>query len=441
MLQKNSEFHHFAHQLKIDIKKHKYFIQKIISTPDYVFIKSRTAGKDLYFGLARGAEHSGVVLTDRFPKSSLRGIDSFHEYFKKNAMGAQLKSVDFLEEHKVLRLHMSKANAEFGFMMYWKSTKFYFGHYYYDANELKIRKWWEKLRVEVLDESDLNKALSAVFTLTSNEKAQEAKNIAAFDMAAYEADRDKKDVVKSVVKKKDIKKKNIEKDLEKIKKWELLVEHVNKNKSELIGKKACEIAGYKFKALDSKSDYALVEKIYEKIKSLKKAQIIQEKRLLEITDLKVAELKRNLIFIAPFVAKEMSVISVKKKNEERPNTIEIYKYLNISIAIGLSAQGNDWIRNKWATNEDIWFHLDGISSAHLILKNPDKNTSVLEYTDLVATIFFDKMNLKSKMVSMIYTKVKNLKSVKSKAGLVRYTEQKKIFGNHRPEFLKELIKC
>jgi hypothetical protein len=336
---------------------------------------------------------------------------------------------------------MNKSNEKFGVILYWKTTKLYFAHYFYEEDSLKIRKWWEKLRVDDCEKLDFDYISNEILKIKTSEKQPSEPTPFFFDVEDYEKKKDSKLVSKKASNKHEVKRQKILGDLVNIKKWIELEAYLKKNKDKLIGKKSIEISGIKFKTNDLNADYALLDKIYEKIKSLKKAEAIQVKRFNDVVEVKVSESKKELSFYAPFVEKIIKPREIKKAGAEKPLEIEIYKYKNISIAIGLSAQGNDWIRNKWANSEDFWFHLEAGSSAHLILKNVDKNSSVLEYTDLVASLFFLKMNLKNVMISMIYTKVNNLKSVKGKAGLVRYTEQRKIFGSNRPELLKDLIKC
>jgi predicted ribosome quality control (RQC) complex YloA/Tae2 family protein len=356
-------------------------------------------------------------------------------------MGAHIQSVEFSEEQKILKINMNKSGENFGVILLWKTTKLYFCHYFYEEDNLKIRKWWEKLRVDSCESLSIDNILTNIFKLKQSEKLVLDLTPFIFDVIEYEKEKDKMLISKKASNKNELKRTKILGDLENIRKWIDIENYLNRNKNKIIGQKAIEIVGVKFKTNDMKTDYALLDKIYEKIKSLKRAEVIQVKRLSETAELKINDRKKELSFYSPFVEKIIKPREIKKVSEDRPLEIEIYKFGNASIAIGLSAQGNDWIRNKWASEDDIWFHLESGSSSHVVLKYVDKNSSVLEYTDLVASLIYLKMNLKYEMISMIYTKVKNLKSVKGKPGLVRYTEQRKIFGTNRPELIKMLIRC
>jgi predicted ribosome quality control (RQC) complex YloA/Tae2 family protein len=81
-----------------------------------------------------------------------------------------------------------------------------------------------------------------------------------------------------------------------------------------------------------------------------------------------------------------------------------------TIRVGGSAEEN-WNLIDRSKQNDIWFHVDGMPSCHVVLEMPDKNKppnrSVIKYCAILC-----KNGSKSKdmnKVSIIYTKIKNVK--------------------------------
>ncbi len=50
------------------------------------------------------------------------------------------------------------------------------------------------------------------------------------------------------------------------------------------------------------------------------------------------------------------------------NRNKIFATSSCQIGVGMSARGNDQLRSKWAGKEDTWLHLDGLKSAHVVIK-------------------------------------------------------------------------
>lgn len=77
------------------------------------------------------------------------------------------------------------------------------------------------------------------------------------------------------------------------------------------------------------------------------------------------------------------------------------------VLIGKNAKGNEEII-KISHPEDTWFHIDNISSAHIILKN-EGDIIPKRYINQVASMLFEYKKNASKNSNVIYTKVKNVK--------------------------------
>lgn len=90
--------------------------------------------------------------------------------------------------------------------------------------------------------------------------------------------------------------------------------------------------------------------------------------------------------------------------------IEIEDYI---CFIGRNAKGNDQILRS-ASQKDLWFHLDNISSPHLILKMSEKIFPSKEILLECAIILKSYKNSISEFqkVNVIYTLVSNIKLTK-----------------------------
>ena len=77
------------------------------------------------------------------------------------------------------------------------------------------------------------------------------------------------------------------------------------------------------------------------------------------------------------------------------------------ILIGKNAQGNEDII-RISHPESLWFHLESISSPHIILKN-EGDLIPKRYMNQVAGMLFEYKKNAPKNSNVIYTKVKNVK--------------------------------
>lgn len=80
------------------------------------------------------------------------------------------------------------------------------------------------------------------------------------------------------------------------------------------------------------------------------------------------------------------------------------------IYIGKNAKGNEDII-KHCHQESLWFHINNISSAHVILDSKGDDIPK-RYLVQVAKILLDTKNNKPNNVNVIYTQVKNVKLTK-----------------------------
>jgi predicted ribosome quality control (RQC) complex YloA/Tae2 family protein len=97
------------------------------------------------------------------------------------------------------------------------------------------------------------------------------------------------------------------------------------------------------------------------------------------------------------------------------------------ILCGKSGLGNDLLVSKYASGEDIWFHVKGAPGSHALIKVAGRKQALTEKTiEEAASIaaFYSKSKGSSK-VEVIYTEARNVKKPKgAKPGMVTVKEYK-----------------
>lgn len=147
------------------------------------------------------------------------------------------------------------------------------------------------------------------------------------------------------------------------------------------------------------------------------------------------EISENEIFKNTFSKKNLS----KKKNSKKPKKMTTNKFVSFNplkyniegytIYVGRNNKENDYLTNKFANKNDIWFHTKEIHGSHVILKtNPNEQVPeniICEAAKLAATHSKAK---NSSNIPVDYCLVQYVKKVPgNKPGLVIYKNNKTIY--------------
>ncbi|MEF3254528.1 MAG: NFACT RNA binding domain-containing protein [Deferribacterales bacterium] len=188
-----------------------------------------------------------------------------------------------------------------------------------------------------------------------------------------------------------------------------------------------------------------IDKLYKKSKKLERSIPILTKRIAEIEGeiLFLEEVKFYLLNGGIQEGELSFILGDKKfdkiKEKAMKKTISRYytyrKGDNV-LYIGKNSLGNDEIL-KIADKDDIWFHVQGVPSSHVILKNRDdiSEDDISEVCQITA--FYSKLSGESK-VWVDYTKRKYVRKVKgAPSGFVLYDNFKSMLVKPAtPETLK-----
>ena len=411
-------------------------IQKIYSTANYLSLAIRAPGKTSHLFIGRGAGHEGLFLSDKPPVSAIRQRERFLEYLRKHLSSCTLIHVEIDNYDRIAEIVYQKFGKLQRLALFWRARKLYFAHLYQELPEQPQRlllSWTNKSTpanevtslFEYFDEVGRSKELdqegSGQDVSIEEELEKELKQL-QLGQLIYRP---------SFIQRKI---KNITEDLENARQWHELQKFLDSG--EEINAYEMVIAGHKFRFDSDLNQYEKRNLIFDKIKKLKRGEKILMDRLEQV---KGQEQENNQAKFKPLPITQVSWGLEKKTPISKPVTYNEYKSVRTefgSIAWGLTSQGNDQIRNKRASKEDWWFHLDGHKSSHIIVKSD--NILTPDQMEVVASILAQVSGFIGEWIPVIFTQVKNLKGVSGRPGMVVYKKQKHI--NCRRVEVDHLIK-
>ncbi|MEK3800202.1 NFACT RNA binding domain-containing protein [Peribacillus sp. FSL H8-0477] len=117
---------------------------------------------------------------------------------------------------------------------------------------------------------------------------------------------------------------------------------------------------------------------------------------------------------------------MKKSANAKPQLETYYSSAGDEIFVGKNNKQNDYLTNKFARRDELWFHTKDIPGSHVVIRseNPSDQT-ILEAAMLAA--YFSKAK-DSSSVPVDYTKVRHVKKPNgSKPGFVIYDNQQTVY--------------
>jgi predicted ribosome quality control (RQC) complex YloA/Tae2 family protein len=404
-------------------------IQKIYSTAFYVSFSIRSPGKTWHIYLGRGAGQEGVWLGEEPPPSVLRRKDNFLEYLRRHLSSCSFVALSLDKFDRIVKLDYQKFGQLQSILFFWRARKLYFLHHFQDQPEgpFKLLLSWRGKAVQPsLDQPDLFDYFNDVGRRTDMKHDFMTKDFPTIDQLL--AEEKKAAQLKEVTSGPTFLQRkiaNIEQDLERTRQWNKLQELLDRGN---------ELQMYELKVGDHKikfeGDLNAFERrnlLYEKIKKLKRGESILSQRLQETQDLlsgKKQEPKSvaTIPITKPVWGREEATSKETSKQPERED-YRIFPFDGFSVGVGTTSRGNDQLRNAWATKEDTWVHLDGLKSAHAVIKLHQKSFDP-QMLNLAASIVAYFSHFNDEWIPIIYTAVKNLKGVSGSAGMVIYKKEK-----------------
>lgn len=401
-------------------------IQKIYSSSYFISIQIRLPGKNHFLVLGRGHGYEGLWNAEKQIESFLRKRDRYLEYLRKFLSSSVLQSVELDESDRIVRIVYRRMGQRHVMLFFFCGRELYFVNRFLNEkkNTRDIFYSWKGTESDNQETSDFD-LLDEIGRKKIENKDRSTNNKKKFSSLIKE---ELKKAEKTALGGKTLKflkrkKKKILIDIENLKVMNELEKLTNKDDLSIMPMKnkiGATKLNFKFK-----DHYKRRDEVFTKIKKLKKAKGIlelrlqdTEQKLLNIDGLK--SLQNTLKTISPqWMNKKESVAEVSSVKEYK-----VLKLERLEVAIGTSARANDEIRKNWAKKEDMWFHLDGDKSPHIILKLKKRNLDD-EVFEIVAVCMQKFAKLDQQEISLVFTNVKNLKGVKGIAGKVIYKKEKR----------------
>lgn len=387
-------------------------IQKIFSSGKLLLLQLRLRGRNLCISIGRGGEYCGVWDSiSSIPSEYRIQRDQFLEFLRSNIRNARLISIEMDEVDKCLSFNFLDKSR---LLLFWKGRQLYFS-YIYSSNKkwMHFSPWISQKKLEFNEENDFD-----IFDEIGRKQLD--KKEVKENKLNLDADTVFNKKVETGYNKKLLKKKNlITKDLDNCKVRHEIEEKLIKDELDL-SEHIFKYKNFKVKFNYSDEYYQKRNIVFTKIKKLKKGEEFLTKRLAEVTQ----ELENKK---QTFVQEKVNTpiwkrVAQKNNDVKKSGDHIILKWADITLAIGLNTKGNDYIRSKWSSKGDMWFHLDGDKSAHLIAKNAD--TFDFERYSVFASILADYSEYSGDQIPVIFTQVENLKGVKGAQGKVIYKKEK-----------------
>ncbi len=408
-------------------------IQKIYSTAYYVSLALRARGKTWHLYLGRGGGHEGAWLHESPPPKELRRKDNFLEYLRRHLSSCSFVEVSIDPIDRILRLDYMKFGERNSFLWFWKGRKLYFLHAYLDQPDSPLKlllSWRGRAFAPTPGPGDLFEYFDEIGR--QQDRKHDLTSVVVPGMEELLKQEFSASSLKTLTSAPNFlqrKRENIHADLLRAQQWEKLQALLDSGQS-LDDHYELKIADQKIRFEGELNPYERRNLLFQKIKKLKRGETILRERLgsveAELNGLSTEPVKVSQIpIVRPVWGEETA--KVKPAMLSRPNAGEEYRIVvlpELQIGVGLSAQGNDQLRSKWAAKDDHWIHLEGQKSTHVIIKTKNGAPLLPEALHLGASIVAHFSHFMDDWIPIIHTQVKNLKGVSGAAGMVIYKKEK-----------------
>lgn len=230
---------------------------------------------------------------------------------------------------------------------------------------------------------------------------------------------------------------NIKTDLSKVEIYKDLQKIAEDPELDLAPMKELKKNHFTLKFKNEDGHFQKLNSLYSRIKKLKSAKNILEKREIETTS-ELKEVKSKPEAQVERIVEKIAgpVWSIEKKEAKSKtlisnhgkNLIDEFQLKKINIGVGLTAQGNDFLRSSWGSSGHLWFHLEGSTSAHIVVKVEHLSQLTAEELSVVASMLWEYSKkpalIDGDLIPLLFTHIKNLKGVKGTTGSVIYKKEK-----------------
>jgi predicted ribosome quality control (RQC) complex YloA/Tae2 family protein len=127
----------------------------------------------------------------------------------------------------------------------------------------------------------------------------------------------------------------------------------------------------------------------------------------------------------------------KKAKQSKPNLEKYISTDGFEILVGKNNKQNDYLTNRIAHQDDLWFHTKDIPGSHVVIKGKDfTEQTILEAANIAA--FFSKAR-QSSSVPVDFTKIRHVKKPSgAKPGYVIYDNQQTVYVTPSEDLILKL---
>ncbi|MGK9181075.1 NFACT family protein [Priestia filamentosa] len=152
----------------------------------------------------------------------------------------------------------------------------------------------------------------------------------------------------------------------------------------------------------------------------------------------IAEIRQELTEEGYLKKKKETKVSKKQKNQTPQ--LEAYESSDgYSILVGKNNKQNDYLTNRVAGRDELWFHTKDIPGSHVVIRDTNPSEEAIREAAHLAA-YFSKAK-QSSSVPVDYTKVRHVKKPSgSKPGFVIYEQQQTVFVTPSEELVLKLRK-
>ncbi|MBU0437368.1 DUF814 domain-containing protein [Staphylococcus succinus] len=130
----------------------------------------------------------------------------------------------------------------------------------------------------------------------------------------------------------------------------------------------------------------------------------------------------------------------KQSKKKKKQTIQLQEYVSTdgdTILVGKNNKQNDYLTNKKASKNHLWFHTKDIPGSHVVILNDDPSETTIKEAAMLSGYFSKAGN--SGQIPVDYTEIKHVhKPSGSKPGFVTYDNQKTLFATPDYDHIQKL---
>ncbi|MCB9060405.1 MAG: DUF814 domain-containing protein [Halobacteriovoraceae bacterium] len=402
-------------------------IQRLFATPWHTVMQVRSPGSTKFLYLGMGSGHEEVLLGDIKPESELRIKTKFLEFLRKHVQNKKILSVEIDSNDRIVCLNFQSQNEISKLFLFYKGRELLFFYFTLENNKLKFihsktgrfeksENEFSEISFSIFDEWGRNKKFISDSTSVEINHNEEIEKIF---IQLKEKAKSKK-ILHKKEKKLQKKLQNIRDDLKNVEMIDTLSNYASDVEQLSKLEVKTKLCGIKFDFTRCKHIYDRRDVIFERIKKLKKSKFIIQERLQDTKD----ELE-SLSSYSVFDLSEIKVIQPKWESNiqklplapQHPDKLGSYfEYESLKFGIGKNASENDYLRIKWASKNDLWFHLEGDKGAHLIIKTDKIDNISRELFQILAAALVEYSGFNYTQASLMYTLVTALKGIKGRKG-------------------------